>query len=74
MAFMEHFSVVIVNWNAGAVLRRCVDAVFGSEGGDPQQVILVDNASTDESLASLGQAYPTVEIVRNAANVGSRAR
>jgi GT2 family glycosyltransferase len=67
---MEHFSVVIVNWNAGGALRCCLHAVFGSDAGDPQQVILVDNASTDGSLASLGHVHPTLEIIRNAKNVG----
>ena len=47
---IEHVSVVIVNWNAGATLRACLAALFASEGGDPPQVILVDNASTDGSL------------------------
>lgn len=67
---MEHFSVVIVNWNAGAGLRGCLEAVFGSEGGDPHQVILVDNASTDGSPAAIIPAYPTVEIIRNTRNFG----
>ena len=67
---MEHFSVVIVNWNAGATLRACLRALFASEGAEPNQVILVDNASTDGSLAGLASAYPAVEIVQNAKNVG----
>jgi GT2 family glycosyltransferase len=68
---MDHYSVVIVNWNAGAALRRCLDAVFGSEGDDPQQVIIVDNASTDASLLGLPSVHPAVEIIQNVRNVGS---
>lgn len=67
---MEPFSVVIVNWNAGAMLRTCLDAVFVSEGVEPQQVILVDNASTDGSMAGLASAYPGVDVTQNAKNVG----
>jgi GT2 family glycosyltransferase len=67
---MEHYSVVIVNWNAGATLRTCLRGVFASEGGEPQQVIVVDNASTDGSLEGLASAYPAVEIMQNAKNVG----
>jgi GT2 family glycosyltransferase len=59
-----------VNWNAGAALRRCLDAVFASEGGDPQQVIVVDNASTDGSLLGLASVHPAVEVIQNAGNVG----
>lgn len=59
-----------MNWNAGATLRLCLAALFAGESGVPAQVILVDNASTDGSLAGLIEAYPTLEIIRNAGNVG----
>ena len=55
---IEHVSVVIVNWNAGAALRACLAALFASEGGDPPQVILVDNASTDGSLRGADRDLP----------------
>ena len=59
-----------MNWNAGATLRACLTALFASEGGGPPQVILVDNASTDASLAGLTSAYPALEVIQNAKNVG----
>jgi GT2 family glycosyltransferase len=59
-----------VNWNAGAALRRCLDAVFASEGGDPYQVIVVDNVSTDGSLLGLASVHPAVEIIQNVRDVG----
>lgn len=67
---MEHVSVVIVNWNAGGALHACLGALFASEGGEPHQVILVDNASTDGSEAILASTYPAVEVIQNAKNVG----
>ena len=67
---IEHVSVVIVNWNAGAALRACLTALFTSEGEEPHQVILVDNASTDGSQTGLTSAYPALEVIQNAKNVG----
>jgi GT2 family glycosyltransferase len=67
---MEPVSVVIVNWNAGAALRACLAALFASDGGDPHQVVLVDNASTDGSQAGLASAYPGLELIQNARNIG----
>lgn len=67
---MEHVSVVIVNWNAGGALSACLGALFTTEGGQLQQIIVVDNASTDGSAARLASAYPGVEIIQNAKNVG----
>jgi GT2 family glycosyltransferase len=43
--------VVIVNFNAGALLVRSVRAVL--EGSEPVEVVVVDNGSTDGSLAAL---------------------
>jgi GT2 family glycosyltransferase len=67
---MEHVSVVIVNWNAGAALRACVAALCASEGREPEQVIVVDNASTDRSQTGMASVYPAVELIQNAENVG----
>jgi GT2 family glycosyltransferase len=66
---MEHVSVVIVNWNAGGALRACLTALSATEG-EPPQVIVVDNASTDGSQAELSAVYPTLEVIQNDANVG----
>ena len=43
--------VVIVNFNAGALLARSVRAAL--EGSEPVEVVVVDNGSTDGSLAAL---------------------
>jgi GT2 family glycosyltransferase len=67
---VEHVSVVIVNWNAGGALRACLSAIFASDGGGPEQVIVVDNASTDGSQASIASAYPAVEVIQNTKNLG----
>jgi N-acetylglucosaminyl-diphospho-decaprenol L-rhamnosyltransferase len=51
-------SVVIVNWNGGAWLRRAVESVIASPPSLDYEVIVVDNASTDESIASLDSSAP----------------
>lgn len=63
--------VVIVNYNAGAWLPRCVQAVAASAGG--VEIVVVDNASTDDSVECLCAALPMaapVEVIRNTANTG----
>lgn len=67
---MDDVSVVIVNWNAGATLRACLTGLSASEGDRPHQVIVVDNASTDRSPSELDSAYPAVQLIQNATNVG----
>lgn len=60
-------SVIIVNYNAGALLRACVDSILSC----PVQVeiVVVDNASQDASLESV-EGLPHVQVIRNPENVG----
>ena len=62
-------SVVIVNYNAGPLLSACIDAAL------PQvdEVVVVDNASSDESLAQLNMRFPDevrLRTIRNSRNLG----
>jgi hypothetical protein len=64
-------SAVIVNHNAGRLLQACVASVL------PQvrEVVVVDNASTDDSLALMAEIAATdrLRIVRNGKNRGFAA-
>jgi N-acetylglucosaminyl-diphospho-decaprenol L-rhamnosyltransferase len=46
-------SIIIVNWNGGALLGRCVESVASCPPSVPFEVIVVDNASADDSLARM---------------------
>ncbi|MGZ5007922.1 MAG: glycosyltransferase family 2 protein [Methylobacter sp.] len=63
-------SAIIVNYNAGELLRNCVDSLLKC----PQEIeiILVDNASTDGSLDAL-QGLSGVQVIKNPVNVGFAA-
>jgi len=64
-------SVVILNWNGGDYLRRCVESVL--ETDYPRnliEVIVVDNGSTDGSAKSIKKMYPQVKLIENKKNLG----
>ena len=68
-------SIIIVNWNAGEFLTRCVDSIVNSGIQTPYDIIIIDNASTDNSLALLESRNrlpqgAKLQIVRNQENVG----
>jgi N-acetylglucosaminyl-diphospho-decaprenol L-rhamnosyltransferase len=67
--------VVIVNWNTGPYLRECLDAVAAASrfAFGLGQVVVVDNASSDRSLADLSELALPLRIVRNAENRGFAA-
>lgn len=62
-------SVIIVNWNAGRQLATCIQSVVNSSKGLVQKIVVVDNASTDDSLEQIG-AIENVEIIRAEKNLG----
>ncbi|OGS99433.1 MAG: glycosyl transferase family 2 [Gallionellales bacterium RIFCSPLOWO2_12_FULL_59_22] len=62
-------SVVIVNYNAGKILPECIASAQQQAG----QIIVVDNASTDNSIAALRDAFPEVRIICNERNLGFAA-
>jgi GT2 family glycosyltransferase len=64
--------VVIVNWNTGAYLRACLGAVAASTRSrfELESVVVVDNASTDDSLDHLDGIDLPLTVIRNAENRG----
>jgi GT2 family glycosyltransferase len=46
-------SIVIVNWNAGDLLLRCIESIIASGPQVRSEIVVIDNASQDESLALL---------------------
>lgn len=61
-------SVVVVNWNGEPFLERCLSALL-TQTVAPHEIILVDNASTDASLA-IAQRFPTVRLLAQKENLG----
>jgi N-acetylglucosaminyl-diphospho-decaprenol L-rhamnosyltransferase len=66
-------AVVIVNYNAGAYLTRCVASVLQNAGGLDLDVLVVDNASHDGSAQVAKTAQPDVRVTMNATNRGLSA-
>ncbi|HEV8111653.1 MAG TPA: glycosyltransferase family 2 protein [Planctomycetota bacterium] len=74
MRSLAPVSVVVVNWNGEAYLDECLKAVAAMRGAIAE-VVVVDNASTDGSLALLAARHPAARVVRMDANLGpARAR
>jgi len=69
---MSGIAVVIVNWNAGDLLARCLRAV-SRQTLRPDRVIVADNASNDDSLQGLQDVVPGIEILRFGENLGFAA-
>lgn len=64
---MPTFSLIILSYNSGAYIERCLDATTAL-GAD--EVILADNGSNDMDLDALRTKYPTIKIIDNGGNLG----
>jgi GT2 family glycosyltransferase len=62
-------AVVILNWNGKNFLEKFLPSVLASTYKNTQ-LIVADNASTDDSIAFLQQHFPTVQIIINQSNEG----
>jgi GT2 family glycosyltransferase len=65
----ERVSAAILNWNGGELVLACL-RTLRQQTRSPDEVIVIDNASTDDSVERLQQFWPEIKVVRNAANVG----
>ena len=62
--------IVIVNWNAGEQLTRCLESIAQFGGQNVAKVVVVDNASSDGSADELHRFGLPIHVIRNSANLG----
>lgn len=66
---MPKVAVVILNYNGKRFLERFLPNVI-AHSRDEAEIIVADNASTDDSVSFLGKQYPEIRLIQNAANKG----
>ena len=63
-------SVIIVNWNVRDLLRECLRSIEAGKGGLSLEIIVVDSASSDDSVAMVRSEFPSVHLIACTENVG----
>ncbi len=64
-----NISIVIVNYNTRDLLLSCLKSIskfFPSK----TEIVVIDNASSDDSVQALKKPYPQVKIIKNVSNLG----
>lgn len=67
---MTDLSIIIVNYNTCALLRDCLNSIYKSQGNVSFQVIVVDNASCDQSVEMVASEFSRVKLIVSEANNG----
>lgn len=62
-------SIVILNWNCQQFLPQCIESVL-KQTYDTIELVLMDNASTDGSIAWMNEHYPEINVIQNEENLG----
>ena len=63
-------SIIIVNWNTRTLLDQCLQSIEANPPAGSYETWVIDNNSSDDSLAMLGDSHPPVRVIANAANTG----
>jgi GT2 family glycosyltransferase len=67
----KHVRVVVVNFNGGDLTLKCLRSLAATEWEHGSlEIVVVDNASTDGSVAAIERELPEVRVVRSPKNVG----
>ena len=65
-----HVAAVVVNWNSGDRLARCVASLEAQREDVNLDLVVVDNASTDGSLAGFACGQDSARILQTGRNLG----
>src|SRR5690606_9023742 len=62
-------AIVILNWNTGFYLQQFLPSVLATTYLQ-KKVYVIDNNSTDDSVAIVREHFPSVELIRMEKNIG----
>lgn len=62
-------SIVVPHWRGAEILRRCLQSLQ-STNYRPFEVLLIDNACDDGSIAAVAPGFPGLKVIASATNLG----
>lgn len=66
-------SIIIVSFNTREILRTCLQTLAKEACTLIYEVIVIDNASIDNSADMVAESFPTVHLIRSSVNLGFAA-
>lgn len=66
-------AVLIVTYNSSEQIAECLNSVLEQRKSVTQEIIIVDNASTDETVELIRRQFPMVKLVTPGKNLGFSA-
>ncbi len=66
----QRISIIVLNWNGKKWLKNCLSSILAQNVDEGFEVMLVDNGSTDGSVAFVRGHFPAVKVVKLGRNFG----
>lgn len=66
-------AIIIVNYNGSSLLRDCIESILTNTEGLKYEIVVIDNASQDDSVELAQLNFPNVRYILNPRNVGFAA-
>lgn len=60
--------VIVLSWNSKEYISKCLDSLQKLTG--MPEIVVVDNASTDNSVSFIKKNYPKLKLIKNSKNLG----
>ena len=67
---MFKLSIIIPSYNTACLTLKCLKRVFSVFDKILMEVIVIDNASSDNSISAIGKHFPKIKIIANPENRG----
>ncbi|MBI3384771.1 glycosyltransferase family 2 protein [Candidatus Gottesmanbacteria bacterium] len=70
---MMDLSIIILSYNTKNLLDSCLASIYDNYKNQNFEIIVVDNSSTDDSVAMIKKKYPKVLLIESQKNLGYSA-
>jgi GT2 family glycosyltransferase len=67
---MTDLSIIIINYNNSKLLKDCIVSISTSTKKINFEIIVVDNASSDDSIRMMEESFPDISLIKNKENLG----
>ena len=69
----DSISVILPNFNGRGLLEKNIPSLFEALGDIDNEIIVIDDYSSDDSVQFLKETYPVIKVIRNEINLGFSA-
>lgn len=69
----DSISVILPNFNGRGLLEKNIPSLFEALGDIDNEIIVIDDYSSDDSVQFLKETYPAIKVIRNEINLGFSA-